>query len=78
MPAVTCRKCGAVVSVRSSPDNELEIGYGSSFRESCKLLRGAASMENIGGVGECDEMREAIQRAHFRIARSPETDRGTC
>jgi hypothetical protein len=68
MPAVRCTKCGAVVSVQHGADG-MEVTYGSSFRESCRLLRGTASMDYSGGPGECADMQEAIERAHFRIAR---------
>lgn len=69
MAAVTCQKCGAVVAVQSGAEG-IEVRYGSSFRESCKMLRGSESKGFLGGPRECPHMREAIKRADFRITRT--------
>jgi hypothetical protein len=66
MPAITCRKCGAVVRVQSRGD-DIEVSYGSSFRESCKSLSGSDSPNLIPRAAACPHMQEAIERAHFRI-----------
>jgi hypothetical protein len=66
MPAITCRKCGAVVRARLSGD-DIEVSYGSSFRESCKSLPGTDSPDLIAGAAACSHIQEAIERAHFRI-----------
>jgi hypothetical protein len=69
MAAITCRRCSAVVGVQSGAEG-IEVSYGSSFRESCKTLRGADSTDFLGGPEECPDMQEAIKRGRFRIARS--------
>lgn len=75
MPAITCRKCGAVVSAQSSGDG-IEVSYGSSFRESCKSLPETGSPDPIAGVAACSHLEEAIERARFRITRRKKRQAG--
>lgn len=81
MPAVRCQKCGAAVTVQAAPVG-VEVSDGDSFRELCKSLRRSKrSGEQSLSPEDCPAMKEAIDRAAFRVMRHrqviPEEERPT-
>ena len=69
MPAVRCQRCGAAVSVQAKSDG-VEVSDGDSLRELCKSLRRSNSTDDQSLTPEdCPAMKEAIDRAAFRVSR---------
>lgn len=75
MPAVRCRRCGAAVSVQAKSDG-VEIRDGESFRELCSSLRRLTPTDDQGlSPKDCPAMKEAIERAAFRVSRHRQVTR---
>jgi hypothetical protein len=69
MPAVRCQRCGAAVSVQATSVG-VEIRDGVSFRELCESLRRLKPTDDQSlGPEDCPAMKEAIERAAFRVSR---------
>ena len=69
MPAVRCQKCGAAVSVQAAAAG-VEVSDGDSFRDLCKSLRRSKRTGNQSlSPEECPAMKEAMDRAAFRVMR---------